>query len=274
MNSADFAAARREAEARIRQFAPAPLHQQLLELLQPGIALIATPAADAQISLGASKFGGAPDVPSDFEWPHWNGKALTFLAQINLEAVAPLDPQNRLPASGVLLFFVWLSEETYLWDEPDPRQGWRVLWAREPLHRAPVPADAHWIVPQITQSVSSKAAWILPEDWLEYDWDAGEQSEFGWEVLEIPPHRMLCCPFAPQSPPLTDAANIARMESGLETLSETVAPDDWELLLQLDTGARGFFEDIHDVGWLYFMARRQDLANGDFSQVWLDQQIT
>ncbi len=72
----------------IRAHAPARLQDALIALLRPAIALSATRTNDAQIPLGASKFGGAPDVPSGFEWPMWNEKPLGFLAQINLEEVA------------------------------------------------------------------------------------------------------------------------------------------------------------------------------------------
>ena len=41
--------------------------------------------------IGASKFGGAPDVAANFEWPQWNEKLLGFLAQIDLEEVVPFD---------------------------------------------------------------------------------------------------------------------------------------------------------------------------------------
>jgi len=69
-----FAQKRAEAETLIRQHAPARLQEQLISLLRPAIALSATRTDDALIPLGASKFGGAPDVPPDFEWPMWNEK--------------------------------------------------------------------------------------------------------------------------------------------------------------------------------------------------------
>ncbi len=94
-----------EAVELIRQHAPPRLQDALIALLRPAIALSATRADDAQIPLGASKFGGAPDVPPGFEWPMWNDKPLGFLAQINLEEVAPFDVEELLPKSGLLSFF-------------------------------------------------------------------------------------------------------------------------------------------------------------------------
>jgi hypothetical protein len=56
---------------------------------------------------GQSKIGGKPDVSASFEWPCEDGtdSPLAFLAQINLEEVAPHDFDKQLPAQGMLWFF-------------------------------------------------------------------------------------------------------------------------------------------------------------------------
>lgn len=271
---------RRAAETLIRQAAPLSAHAELQAMLHRALVLHATPAADAQIAVGSSKFNGAPDVPAGFDWPQWKGKSLAFLAQINLSEVAPFDLENQLPKAGVLLFFASLDEDNPVWGEPDQRDGWRVLWVREPLQRVEPPADAHWIVPQNTQRVAFDVDWIfdtLMENTLaeKPDWSEDQWSEFEFDTMDQAPHRMLTCPYGPQLSPFVIAANAAQGKSGFALYyDETVATDDWVLLLQLDTGAGDFFADIHDVGWLYFMIRRDDLANGDFSKVWLNEQCT
>ena len=244
-----YAQKRREAEVLVRQCAPPSSHAKLVALLQPAIALHSTPMDDAHIALGASKFGGAPDVPDGFVWPRYQSKSLGFLAQINLREVAFFDIEKQLPATGNLLFFAALDQDNPVWGEPEQREGWLVMWAREPLHRATRPADAHWIVAQSTQRVSFDADWTLDNTVLgnlgldEDDW-CGFQSE----VLEKTPHRMLGCPYAPQLSPLAFAANGIQGKSGFELYDESVATSDWQLLLQLNTASNGFFEDIHDVG--------------------------
>ena len=105
-----YAQKRAQAVALIREHAPLPLQQSLIDLLRPAIALNATRRDDDAIAIGASKFGGAPDAPAGFEWPTWNERPLGFLAQINLEEVAPFDVENLLPASGLLSFF-------YSWED-------------------------------------------------------------------------------------------------------------------------------------------------------------
>jgi hypothetical protein len=57
------------------------------------------------LEMGVSRLEWLPDLPGDMEWPHYEGKAMDFLAQINL---AELDPNLHplLPNSGWLYFFV------------------------------------------------------------------------------------------------------------------------------------------------------------------------
>jgi hypothetical protein len=53
-----------------------------------------------------ARAGGTPDLPSESDWPRGKAGPLDFIAQIPLEQVAPLDVHDRLPASGLLSFFV------------------------------------------------------------------------------------------------------------------------------------------------------------------------
>ena len=71
--------------------------------------------------LGATRFGGQPDVPADFVWPAYGGESydnvvkdrpLTFLAQFNCAELARFDTEHLLPDHGLLSFFY----ETGLYD--------------------------------------------------------------------------------------------------------------------------------------------------------------
>ena len=64
--------------------------------------------------LGATRFGGKPDVPPDFVWPTYEDESydhvvkdrpLTFLAQFNCEELAQFDKEHLLPDHGLLSFF-------------------------------------------------------------------------------------------------------------------------------------------------------------------------
>ena len=65
---------------------------------QPYVELKVTTVGD-DVPVGASKIGGAPDLPKDFEWPSWNDRPLDFLAQINLAEVAGIEIDAGLPES-------------------------------------------------------------------------------------------------------------------------------------------------------------------------------
>lgn len=101
------------------------MQEALIDLLRPAIALSATRADDAEIPIGASKFGGAPDVPDGFEWPMWNEKPLGFLAQINLGEVAGFDVEELLPKSGLLSFFY--DFDSMPWGFIKDRGAWHVI---------------------------------------------------------------------------------------------------------------------------------------------------
>ncbi len=133
---------REEAVELIRAHAPVRLQEPLIELLRPTIALSATRAEDSEIAIGASKFGGAPDVPQGFEWPTWNDKPLGFLAQINLEEVAAFDVEELLPKSGLLLFFFFALDTGYAENDAAWRGSWRVFhFECEDLIRLTVPEE-------------------------------------------------------------------------------------------------------------------------------------
>lgn len=58
------------------------------------------------VTSSLARAGGEPDLPSESDWPRGRAGPLDFVAQIPLEQVAPLDVHDRLPASGLLSFFV------------------------------------------------------------------------------------------------------------------------------------------------------------------------
>jgi uncharacterized protein YwqG len=62
-------------------------------------------------TLGNSRAGGYPDVPSGFIWPKTNdGENMTFIAQLNLSEISSSDKENLLPKNGILYFFMGLDE--------------------------------------------------------------------------------------------------------------------------------------------------------------------
>ena len=101
--------------------------------------------------LGATRFGGKPDVPLDFVWPTYEGESydhvvkdrpLTFLAQFNCEELAQFDKEHLLPDHGLLSFFY--ETDTQCWGyDPKDKGCARVYWFEDlsALSAANFPAD-------------------------------------------------------------------------------------------------------------------------------------
>ena len=78
--------------------------------------------------LGASRFGGNPDVPPDFVWPTYEGedhknvvkeRPLSFLAQFACADLAPFDKEHLLPDHGLLSFFYESNSQPWGYDPKD-----------------------------------------------------------------------------------------------------------------------------------------------------------
>jgi len=74
--------------------------------------IAAMDAAMAKVPIGASRFGGLPDLPPGVAWPERDGVPMEFVAQLRLADVAPHAPEGGLPAKGSLLFFYNSQWET------------------------------------------------------------------------------------------------------------------------------------------------------------------
>lgn len=56
---------------------------------------------------GNSRVGGDPDLPAGFVWPLTaTGVPMTFIAQLDLETIHPLEAGALLPSTGILYFFM------------------------------------------------------------------------------------------------------------------------------------------------------------------------
>lgn len=269
----DYARKRAEAEALIRQHAPARLQEQLIALLRPAITLTATRTEDAQIPVGASKFGGAPDVPADFEWPLWNDNPLGFLAQINLEEVTAFDVDELLPKSGLLLFF----QRVRVWFSADSEHRVEFVSA-EALKPAVTPSAFNsknaWHIPLCR--ASPLARWVLPDMTMldvfdasmKEDWD--EMGELYEAMANPTEHRLLGYADAVQGSVEYEAEKRAtglRYPQDEEQINRGALQ--WLPLLQIDSQLNPGYEPkwmFGDAGIIQWMIRRDDLKARRWSE--------
>ena len=250
----------------------------LAALAVPCVGLRTRAASDGEIPVGASKLGGSPDVPAEFEWPAWNDAPLAFLAQVDLTDAAPFRGAEDLPRSGTLSFFYDAEQRTW-GGEPDDRGRWRVFWfqAGTPLERWSAPrSDSGEDVYracrfQATQAVSLPS-WDTDEiDGLsleEHEIDAyGELIEdLMRERGEVTLHRLLGRAHPIQSDPVSDIPPA--VTGAVDRSRDQHSAAEWRLLFQLDSDDNAEMM-WGDSGMLYFMIRRDHLAERRFDDVWM-----
>jgi uncharacterized protein (TIGR02996 family) len=97
----------------------------ILALARPAFAYKTVKAAEKSLAIGASKFGGRPDLPPGTNWPRHDEHPLSFLGQFNLADLQGSPVARELPATGVLSAFC-----LYLDDGNDdfPDGSWRLFY--------------------------------------------------------------------------------------------------------------------------------------------------
>jgi uncharacterized protein YwqG len=74
-----------------------------MDLALPAIGL--WPVRSVEIAATASRFGGTPLAPPDWQWPTVKDEPLLFVGQINCAELRGLPGMELLPSSGLLAFF-------------------------------------------------------------------------------------------------------------------------------------------------------------------------
>lgn len=253
-------------------------------LTKPSIRLYTTPAGEYDISIGASRIGGVPDVPPGFTWPDLKGMPQSFVAQIYLDEVHQYDTSGALPQSGMLWFFYDAKQETYGADPAD-RGGWRVIFSDDysELQRttapANLPAESQFkacsirFASEITLSQQPKLE--IPH----FDWTDDEIHKYETLLSTFPNpedhgalhNRLLGNPETIQD----DMRLECQLAShGVTDINDPRAAElskgamAWQLLLQIDTDERIGMR-WGDAGMIYFWITGPDLQKHDFDDTWL-----
>ncbi len=247
---------------------------------------------------GATKFGGLPDVPADFQWPYYFGqpvlsdepaknRPLSFLAQFNCAELAAYDTDTLLPRTGLLSFFY--EEATAEWGfDPSHKGCCRVFYFEETKHlqRAPFPNDleTEYRNPEIGITLKSEISYPDTQDIdLKYGLSDDQYDEYenAFPQEEYDVHQLLGWPLIIQNN-MTTQCDLIEMGhsvgSGWSHIPEKdidrakqFSLEKWQLLLQLDEieGENDFYLSFGDAGKLYFYITKEDLKNCNFENVWL-----
>lgn len=79
---------------------------QIKSLLLPQFEIVLSETDGKSLPIGSSKMGGFPDLPDSIEWPVNDGRAMSFLMQINLSELFEKQGTTALPTNGLLYFFI------------------------------------------------------------------------------------------------------------------------------------------------------------------------
>jgi uncharacterized protein YwqG len=262
-------------------------HREAIEArLRPCIRLYLSKADEDEIPLGTSKMGGRPDLPTSFSWPietrrppHERDKRfkpdsddkpllpLSFVSQIRLTDVAPLDEEGLLPAKGILYFFYSAEQEVWGFD-PRDHSGFKVLYYNgdEPLARTDFPSDLPDLARFNACEINAKKEISLPppvSDWVDFlsfdadcngNWDAYEQMCDEWPMNKmfgyadnIQGEQELDCELATNGIYVGDAEGY---KDPRRPLLEPNTPN-WRLLLQVESNEEDGGMMWGDLGRIY-----------------------
>jgi len=285
------------ATAAIRQSALPQLTDALIELLRPSIRVSAHAAPEQGLEMGASTFGGAPDLPQGLAWPEHAGQPLPFYAQIQCADLATSDVDSLLPHQGKLYFFYDVLADdsgSPLVTIPQP-DVWRVVYVPDetmPLRRTPAPAALSEGDRYGCCALTYTPDVMLPEPWsnrlehlgrvyLDLGPDSEEWRRYQALTEQIDTlaqrssrpsyHRMLGYP--DENGDWMEGACERRSKASGWHQRSSRGERDWVLLLQIDANQaeRDGATNMGKGDWLaiYFWIQREALAQRHFEQVWV-----
>ena len=236
-------------------------------LARPSVRLVAAPRDDATIPVGASKLGGAPDLPPGHAWPRRGARSLAFVAQLALDDLRRFAGTELLPPDGVLSFFYDAQDQP--WGGADEADGWAVqhhpaatlvrqAGAAAGFAACAIDSFAELTLPPLRSALARSLGDEVSDRY-------GAAVETFQSVYRRPPradgeiHRVLGHPDAIQGD-MTRRIEYGWRGADLEKPEPTLelAARQWRLLLQVDS-------DHHagmmwgDLGRLYFWIREDDL---------------
>jgi len=265
--------------------------KEILNLAKPSIQILREKVDEDSIPIGASKLGGNPDLPEDFEWQSYEEKPLTFIGQFNLSELHPYDKENLLPDTGILYFFY--AVDSIIWGAAEHKGGWQIYYLEDenaPLTRRQHPqAEGEYTkidklpVNQVKYETAITLPRIYRNEFKEKGLNITTKDEreaywrLFWQESNQPLHYFFGDPTPVQGDVLWEAVegsqNIKpdfdthhkRNENQIEHIKSE--RDNWLFLFQVDTD-----DDLDvmwgDAGMLYICIPKKDLQDRNFDACW------
>lgn len=267
---------REELASKIDASGLTPWRVEILNSARDCLSITSRRDASFPCATGISKFGGNPDLPTDFDWPRGAERSLHFIAQFKLSEL-PLGVIYGLPTVGMLYFFYDLNAQPWGFD-PKDGIGHRVLYLESEAGLSqslpPDDIDCDEAVSECYLQVATSLS--LPSDppvgisFKDPDrWDA-------YFDLFSTTHQLLGHPAVIQNPMELECQLASRglyvgdpsgyQDSRAHALKEGAS--DWQLLFQMDSDDNAEIM-WGDAGMIYYWIRKQDLAAKRFEKSWL-----
>ncbi|MBC9915373.1 YwqG family protein [Chitinophaga varians] len=270
----------------IHEFELSEVADYLLAAGRPIINLTLVEKENYQLT-GNSRIAGEPDLPPGFVWPLTaEGEPMSFIAQLDLEAIYPQDTQQLLPPAGILYFFmgdmqqarniahkvIYVADKTGLRRTPPP--GTTILEKEE----------------RFTGYRLSSAASVMPPNYAYADYDQLSEDEMdalddlcmhltegvgrigGYADGQHDDHNIAAAMYLEAGQPYDyfpkNARNTLLKHFKGDQQAVEAAIDDMTLLLQIDSdSAVGFC--WWDAGCIQFMMPKKALRARAFDSTYL-----
>ena len=289
----------------IRDSKIADLEEHLVGLLEPSVRIGVMSVALKDLPIGASRFGGHPDVPDDFAWPLFADRPMALVAQLNLADMAAYHEMSLLPKIGSLLFFFDAANDAPFEDIEDESRCWKVVHLENDLgelsrREPPAPRNVHNDFAPFALGFRSEltlpsfGSTILETTSIDEEHRA-DYEELMFRLVGKPPlpkkpgstpierglgrirhwwigdpiHRVLGHPEHFQLDPRVDWQRLDEHRPVVTVPDEHTerAARDWLLLLQADSFKDGPRWIMGDNATFYFGIRRDDLEARNFDAV-------
>lgn len=248
-------------------------------LIKSKIDLSLTPKNEENLTIGQSKIGGKPDLPSGTNWPKTDeNKPLSFIAQLNCSEISKFDDNNLLPQIGLLSFFYCAEQAAWGFD-PKDKDRFKIIYTDkiDTLEKREFPKDLEEYSIFPSNSLTLNKSLSLPnfDHFLIDGLLTDEESDNYFEISgsseshvlgysdNIQGNMELECQLVTNGLYCGDPSGYNNPKS--KELDK--GKKDWILLLEVDSEEKAQMM-WGDMGKLYFWIKKQDLLDKNFEKSW------